>query len=165
MKCRIWTLVTLSISYEGNNYTTNAFFKYIYIYSIGPVGRVFANSPRHLGSQVESYQRLKKWYLMPPYLTLSIIRYGSRLKWSIPGKGLAPSPTPWWSCYWKGALQISLDYSHQLYFIYIYISLFSSVYKLQVYIFFPCGWHRSFGIRTTYVKHDRENVKLRKLCD
>ena len=27
-------------------------------------------------SQVESYQRLKKWYLMPPY----IIRYGSRVK-------------------------------------------------------------------------------------
>ena len=39
-------------------------------------------------SQVESYQRLKKWYLMPPSLTLSIIRYGSRVKWSNPGKGV-----------------------------------------------------------------------------
>ena len=48
-------------------------------------------------SQVESYQRLKKWYLMPPCLTLSIIRYGSRAKWSNPGKGVAPSPTPWCS--------------------------------------------------------------------
>ena len=37
-------------------------------------------------SQVESYQRLKKWYLMPPCLTLSIIRYGSRVKYSNPGK-------------------------------------------------------------------------------
>ena len=45
-------------------------------------------------SPVESYQRLKKWYLMPPCLTLSIIRYGSRVKWSNPGKGVAPSPTP-----------------------------------------------------------------------
>ena len=45
-------------------------------------------------SQVESYQRLKKWYLMPPCLTLSIIRYGSRVKWSNPGKWVAPSPTP-----------------------------------------------------------------------
>ena len=44
-------------------------------------------------SQVESYQRLKKWYLMPPCLTLSIIRYGSRVKWSNPGKGVAPFPT------------------------------------------------------------------------
>ena len=42
--------------------------------------------------QVESYQRLKKWYLMPPCLTLRIIRYGSRVKWSYPGKGVAPSP-------------------------------------------------------------------------
>ena len=42
-------------------------------------------------SQVESYQRLKKkWYLMPPCLTLSIIRYGSRVKWSNPGKELRP---------------------------------------------------------------------------
>ena len=48
-------------------------------------------------SQVESYQRLKKWYLMPPCLTLSIIRYGTRVKWSNPGKGVAPSPTPWCS--------------------------------------------------------------------
>ena len=48
-------------------------------------------------SQVESYQKLKKWYLMPPCLTLSIIRYGSRVKWSNPGKGVVPSPTPWCS--------------------------------------------------------------------
>ena len=48
-------------------------------------------------SQVESYQRLKKWYLMPPCLTLSIIRYGSRVKWSNPRKGVAPSHTQWCS--------------------------------------------------------------------
>ena len=37
-------------------------------------------------SQFESYQRLKKWHPMPPCLTLSIIRYGSRVKWSNPRK-------------------------------------------------------------------------------
>ena len=36
--------------------------------------------------QVESYQRLKKWYLMPPCLTLSIIRYKSRESVVIQGK-------------------------------------------------------------------------------
>ena len=56
-------------------------------------------------SQVESYQRLKKWYLMPPCLKLSIIRYGSRLKWNSSGKGVAPSPTPWNSSYRKGSLR------------------------------------------------------------
>ena len=30
-------------------------------------------------SQVASYQRLKKWYLIPPCLTLSIIRYVSKV--------------------------------------------------------------------------------------
>ena len=40
----------------------------------------------------------KKWYLMPPCLTLSILQYISRVKWSNPGKGVAP-PTPWCSSY------------------------------------------------------------------
>ena len=36
-------------------------------------------------SQIGSYQRLKKWYLMSPCLTLSIIRYVTRVKWNNPG--------------------------------------------------------------------------------
>ena len=72
-------------------------------------------------SQVESYQRLKKWYLMPPCLTLSIIRYGSRVKWSNPGKGVAPFPTSWCSSYRKGSLQVTLDYGRQLYFFTLFI--------------------------------------------
>ena len=39
-------------------------------------------------SQVESYQKLKKLYLMPPYLTLSIIRFRSRASGAIQGKEL-----------------------------------------------------------------------------
>ena len=42
-------------------------------------------------SQVVSYQRLKEWYLMPLYLALSIIKYGSRVTWSNPGKEYHPS--------------------------------------------------------------------------
>ena len=73
--------------------------------------RVFANGPDDLGSIPG---RLKKWYLMPPCLTLTIIRYVSRVKWSNPGKGLAPSPTPWCSSYRKGNLRVILDYGRQL---------------------------------------------------
>ena len=40
---------------------------------------------------------------MPPCLTLNIIRYGSRVKWVYPGKGKAPSSTPWCSSCGKGA--------------------------------------------------------------
>ena len=69
-------------------------------------------------SLVESYQRLKKWYLMPPCLTLSIIRYGSRVKWSNPGRGVAPFPTLRCSSYWKGSLLVTLDYGRQLYLLY-----------------------------------------------
>ena len=65
-------------------------------------------------SQVKSYQRLKKWYLIPPCLTLSNIRYVLS-KWSNPGKGVAPSPTPWCSSYQKGSLLVALDYGRQLF--------------------------------------------------
>ena len=48
---------------------------------IGQIGKVFANGPKtRIQTQVDSYQRLKKWYLMPPCLTLSIMKYGSRVK-------------------------------------------------------------------------------------
>ena len=40
---------------------------------------------------VESYQRLKTSYLIPPCLTLSTIRYISRGKWSNPGNSTLPS--------------------------------------------------------------------------
>ena len=42
---------------------------------------------------------------MPPYLTLNVIRYGSRVKWGNPGKGVTPFPTTQCSSYWKGAFR------------------------------------------------------------
>ena len=80
-------------------------------------------------SQIKSYQRLLKWYLIPPCLTLSNIRYVSRVKWSNPGKGVAPSPTPWCSSYWKGSLLVTLDYGRQLYF-----------------TFYSCGLNKGFSL-------------------
>ena len=66
-------------------------------------------------SQLETYQRLLKWYLISPCLTLSNIRHVSRVKWSNPGKGGAPSPTPRCSSNWKGSLLVAFDYGLQLY--------------------------------------------------
>ena len=81
------------------------------------VGRVFANGPGDLGSipgWVIPKTFKKKWYLLPLCLTLSNIRYISRVKWSNPGKGVAHSPTTQCSSYWKGSLQVGLDYIRQL---------------------------------------------------
>ena len=64
---------------------------------LGLMSRVFANGPGDWGSII-------KWYLMPPCLALSIIRYISRVKWSNPRNGVVPSPTPWCNSYWKGSL-------------------------------------------------------------
>ena len=50
--------------------------------------------------------------MIHPCLTHSNIRYISRVKWSNPGKGIAPSPRPRCSSYWKGSLLVALDYGH-----------------------------------------------------
>ena len=42
--------------------------------------------------------------MIPPCLALSNIRYVLRIKWSNPWKGVASSPTPQCSSYWKGSL-------------------------------------------------------------
>ena len=83
--------------------------------------RVFANGPGDLGVVIPKTQ---KWYLMLSCLTLGIIRYVSRVKWSHTGKGVAPSPTPLCSSYRKGSLLVTLDYSRQLYLLFTYIYIF-----------------------------------------
>ena len=78
-------------------------------------------------SQVASYHRLYKWYLISPCLTLSIIRYVSRVKWSNPWKGVAPSPTPRCRSYWKESLLVALNYGRQL--IYYFKELIKNMTK------------------------------------
>ena len=71
---------------------TNEFIIYIYIYITGSLAWSVECSPMvretWVQSQVASYQKFLKWYLIPPYLTLSNIRYVSRVNWSNPGKGV-----------------------------------------------------------------------------
>ena len=52
-------------------------------------------------------------------------KYILRVKWSNPGKGVAPLPTTQCSSYWTGSLQVAFKNGQQLYlviYIYIYIS-------------------------------------------
>ena len=58
-----------SITNKLHNYMVYGFNR-----AIGLMSKVFANSPEDwVQSQVESYQRLKKWYLIPSSLILSIL--------------------------------------------------------------------------------------------
>ena len=100
-----------------SNYVEETLSSLIRFYrTIGLMSWVFANS---LGDRCSIpcrvIPRLKKWYLIPSCLALSIIRYGSRVKWTNPGKGVATSPATRCSSYRKGSLRVTLDYGRQLY--------------------------------------------------
>ena len=59
------------------------------------MGRVFVNGLGDRGSNLgRIIPNTQKWYLMPSCLTLTIMMYGSRVKWSNPGNGIVPYPTP-----------------------------------------------------------------------
>ena len=118
---------------------------YIYIYITGSLAKWVECSlmvrETWVQSQVTSYQRLLKWYLIPPCLTLSNIRYVSRVKWSNPGKRVAPSPIPRCCSYWKGSLPVTLDYCRQLSSIYINFNtdfLFLVDIYIYIYIYIYC---------------------------
>ena len=102
------------------------------MYKTQPIGirvAMFTNGPEETGvqSQDESYQRLQKWNLMPPCLTLIIIRYGSRVSGAIQGKELhahlyldvvAIAKRDFGS----PSTKVALDYGHPTY-LYLYICM------------------------------------------
>ena len=73
-------------------------------------------------SQVESYQRLKKWYLMPPCLTLSIIKV--RIKGKVEQSRERSRAHPLYLgvvSYRKGSLRVPLDYINYYHYYYFFI--------------------------------------------
>ena len=90
-------------------------------------------------SQVELYQRLKKWDLIPLCLTLSIIRWVSRVKKSNLREWFAPYPTPRCS-----SLQVTLDYGRQLIhllLLHIFLAFKAVFRKLMIYLSVLFGFH------------------------
>ena len=106
-----------------------------HIYTTPPLGLECSPMARETGvqSQVESYQRLKKWYLMPPCLALSIIRYGSRVKWSNLGKRVAHFLTLRCSIE-NGAFGSPLTIIANFTYIYIYIYIYITVLVVTISI-------------------------------
>ena len=65
---------------------------------------------RRICSNLQSFlltcsTRPNEWGPNETQINLSTIRYGSMVKWSNSGNGVASSPIPWCSSYWKGSLQ------------------------------------------------------------
>ena len=98
-------------------------------------GRVFTNGLGDRGSiSGRVIPKTQKRYLIPPCLTLSIIRCVSRVKWSNPRKGVAPSSTPWCSSYLKGNFRVTLDYGRQLSEVYAFVTTVRQVLLIIIFI-------------------------------
>ena len=81
---------------------------------------MFANGPGDLGSiPGRVIPKTQKMVLDASLLNTQHFKVWIKGKWSNPGKGVAPSPTPWCSSYQKGSLRVTLDYGRQLYLLYI----------------------------------------------
>ena len=94
-------------------------------------------------SQVEPYQRLKKWYSIPPCLTLSTqVHIKGKVEQS-QGKSSALY-TPWCSSNWKGSLRVALANFTDIY-IYIYIYVIS-------HITHTFSWSSWLGLQNTPTK-------------
>ena len=72
--------------------------------------------------------------MIPPCLALSNIRYVSRVKWSNPGEGVAPIPTPRWreasekGAFWSSSNMLANLYICILIYIYIYIYIYEHIH-------------------------------------
>ena len=90
------------------------------LYLVDKVGRVFANGLRDLGL-IPGRVIPKTFKMVLDTSLLNTQRYKVRIKdkWSHPGKGVAPSPTPGCSNCQKGSLLVTLHYGRQLTFIFV----------------------------------------------
>ena len=87
--------------------------------------RVFANGPGDLGSITgRDIPKTQKMVLDAISLNTQHYKVLSRVKWSNPGKGVAPSPTP--RCIEKGSF--GLPSTTVANFIYIYIYIYINIY-------------------------------------
>ena len=109
----------------------NPIFLLYILYSHWFSGRVFTNDPGDQGSI--SGQIISKTQKV--VLDTSLLNTQQYKMWIDPGKGVSPSPTPRCSCFWKGSLRLSLDYSRQLY-------LLTENKKLElIFSSSPLAWH------------------------
>ena len=100
--CQEKWMIETNVQRELGKYVSAAWHDFWLGSCVGIIVRVFANGLGDLGSiPGRVIPKTQKWYLMAPCLTLSNIRYGSRVKWSNSGKGVAPSRTSWCSSYRK----------------------------------------------------------------
>ena len=96
----------------------------------------------------------------------SFIRYRTRVKWSNPGKRVAPSPSPQCSSYWKGRMWVALNYSRQVYNNYLFclhtVGFLRALLKVSTDLLacpFDLGSYEEVGM-CSFVRDLKKNVEI-----
>ena len=114
------------------------------------MGRVFINGPGNLGSILDRViPKTKKIVLDASFLNTQ--HYKVRIKGRVEQSWEKRSALPWFSSYRKGSLRVTLDYSCQLYLLYLGRRIWKWTYFLLVsYRFCSTGipqfWKKAFSI-------------------
>ena len=92
----------------------------IYNWPNGIVGRLFTSSSVDWGS-IPGWiiPKTQKMVLDTSLLNTQHYKIWIKNKWRNPEKGVAPSPTPWYSNYWKANLWVALNYGRPTYLLFI----------------------------------------------
>ena len=98
-------LIILCYVFTVPAYCASIRLEYLIPY-ISLIVRVFANGPRDLGS-IPGRVIPKTQKMLLDAILLNTQDYKVRVKWSNPGKGVSPSPTPWCSSYRKGSFRVA----------------------------------------------------------
>ena len=108
-------LFSSSLNCYTHLYIMNMIVLLIY-YIYGLAVRVFANGPGDLGSiPGRVIPKTQKMVLDASLLNTQHYKVWIKGKVEQSWEGVAPSPTPWCSSYWKGSLQVTLDYGQLIY--------------------------------------------------
>ena len=123
------------------------------------MGRVFTNGLWDPGSIPGCVIPKTLKMVLDTSLLNGNIRHISRVEWSNPGKGVAPSPTPQCSSYWKGNLLVAFNYICQL------TSLVLSSTKQDQFPFAQILCHLTFSEKGKFPElFQTKTFSLPKIC-
>ena len=143
LEMRFLSLTSFIVFHANNDFIFSTKFLILLI-PPWQYSRVFTNGPGDLGSiPGRVIPKTFKIALDTSLLNTQQYKVSINLKWSNPGKGISPYPTPRCCSYWKGSLLVALDHGSTLYLriiLYIYLIAWIFIFDHWFHAVFIRQW-------------------------